>query len=140
MKKKFRLNIQSLDKLFDFIAAFIDSSGLDKSIGFQIDLVVEELFSNMVKYDHKSNDGRVELELKMQQNDLIIVLTDFNVRPFDPTKSERYDTSQNLEDRPIGKLGIHLVNQITDQIEYRYENNNNIIKLTKHTGSTNVRN
>ena len=134
MKKIFRLNIQSLDKMFEFIAAFIDSTGLDKSMHFQIDLIVEELFSNMIKYDHKSN-GKVELELKMQQNDLIIVLTDFNVRPFDPTKSEKYDISQSLEDRPIGKLGIHLVNQIADRIEYQYENNNSIIKLTKHTGS-----
>ncbi len=139
MKKKFRLNIQSLDKLFEFIAAFVDSAGLNKDIHFQIDLVVEELFSNMVKYDHKNN-GRIELELKMQQNDLVIVLTDFDVRPFDPTKSERYDISQNLKDRPIGKLGIHLVNQIVDQIEYQYHNNNSIIKLTKHAGSAYVRN
>jgi serine/threonine-protein kinase RsbW len=139
MKKIFKLDFKSLDKLFDFIATFVKSAGLDSQLHFQIDLVVEELFSNMVKYDGKVN-GSMELELRMQNHDLLIVLTDFNVHPFDPTKSEGYDISQQLEKRPIGKLGVHLVNQMVDKVEYRYENNNNIVELIKHTGSANVRN
>ncbi len=120
MKKIFKLDFKSLDKLFDFIATFVKSAGLDSQLHFQIDLVVEELFSNMVKYDGKVN-GSMELELRMQNHDLLIVLTDFNVHPFDPTKSEGYDISQQLEKRPIGKLGVHLVNQMVDKVEYRYE-------------------
>lgn len=139
MKKKFKLEITSLNKLFDFITTFVDSAGLDSQLHFQIDLVVEELFSNMVKYDGKIN-GSMELELKMQKNDLLIVLTDYNVLPYDPTKSKNYDVSQKLQNRPIGKIGVHLVTQIIDEIEYKYENNNNIIKLIKHTGSADVRN
>jgi anti-sigma regulatory factor (Ser/Thr protein kinase) len=139
MKKIFKLDIQSLDKLFDFIAAFVNKAGLDSQVHFQIDLVVEELFSNMVKYDGKV-DGDMELELKMHDGDLLIILTDFNVEPFDPTKSKNYNVSQNIENRPIGKIGVHLVNEIADKIEYKYENNNNVLKLIKHIGSTNVRN
>jgi serine/threonine-protein kinase RsbW len=139
MKKKFKLEIKSLDKLFDFITAFVNSVGLDSQLHFQIDLVVEELFSNMVKYDGKIN-GSMALELRMEKNDLLIVLTDFNVQPYDPTKSKNYDVTQELEKRPIGKIGVHLVTQFVDEIEYKYENNNNIIKLVKHTGSANVRN
>lgn len=139
MKKTFQLNLLSLDNLFEFIASFAGSNGIDEDLHFQIDLMVEELFSNMVKYGHK-NGGMVEVNMEMIKNDLIIILTNFNVQPFDPRKSEPYDISQKLEDRPIGKLGLHFVNQYADQIEYQYEGNNNIITLIKHTGSLHVRN
>ena len=139
MKKLFKLNFQSFEELFQFIGDFASSNGLNEKLHFQIDLVVEEMFSNMVKYDHKIN-GDVQLELTMIDDKVIITFTDFNVKPFDPTKIKHYDISQNLRDRPVGKLGLHIVNQIVDKIEYKYLNNNSIIRLIKHTGSVNVRN
>ena len=102
-----------------------------------LDLGIEELFTNMVKYNQKQ-EGEVEIDLEVRDKDLIVSITDFDVPPFDITKSKEYDTKMDLKKRPIGKLGIHLIKIMMDKIDYRYENNNNIITLTKHMGKLHV--
>ena len=134
MKKKFKLNYKSLDQLFGFITSFANKYGLDSHLHFQLELVVEELFTNMVKYDRKIQTT-AELEISKVQDDLIIILTGFDVAPFNPANIDKYDPSLPLNDRPIGKLGLHLVEQIVDRIDYRYDDNIRILKLIKHTGN-----
>ena len=137
MEKRFPLNIEALENIYQFIARFVDSAHLDENMHFQIDLVVEELFTNMIKYDAK-RQGRVHLSLEKNGDNLVITLTDFNVRRFNPNETELYDITSDLEARPVGKLGIHLVKQIVDQIDYSYKNHNSIIKLIKNIGSAHV--
>jgi sigma-B regulation protein RsbU (phosphoserine phosphatase) len=51
--------------------------------------------------------------------------------PFDPTAQEEADTSLSVEDRPIGGLGIHLVRQLMDSINYERTEGKNILTLRK---------
>ena len=51
--------------------------------------------------------------------------------PFDPTKKEEVDITMSAEERPIGGLGIHLVREIMDTVNYEYKDNKNILTLSK---------
>jgi len=137
MQSEFPLNLEALDDIYHFITRFVDSAVLDEQLHFQIDLVVEELFTNMIKYDNKK-EGRVHLSLEKRNNNLVITLTDYNVRRFNPNETERYDVTCGLDARPVGKLGLHLIRQMIDEIDYTYKNNNSIITLKKHIGSPHV--
>ena len=137
MKKRFSLDIRSLDLIFHFIDRFVTGSGIQEYIHFQINLVIEELFTNMIKYNQKSS-GEVEINLDVKDNKLIISLTDFDSPPFDMTKVKPYDTGQKIDQRPIGKVGLHLIKEMMDQIDYQYQNNNNIITLIKHMEKSRV--
>ena len=131
IQKKFALDINALDAIFSFTAEFVDALDIEEGIHFQINLAIEELFTNMIKYNQKKN-GEVEIYLGLKNNNLIISLIDFNVPPFDITKVEEYDSRQAVGERPIGKVGIHLIRQMMDKVDYRYQDKNNIITLTKH--------
>ncbi len=131
MDKKFKRDLSSLDEIFKFINEFSAKTGVDESVVFTINLVVEELFTNMVKYASE-NSNEILLELKKNEDDLIIHLTDFDVDPFDISKTAEVDTQQSLEERRVGGLGIHLVKQMIDKIEYDYKNRQSKIILTKH--------
>ena len=131
MDKKFKRDLNSLDGIFKFINEFSAKTGVDESVVFTINLVVEELFTNMVKYTYENNN-EILLELKKEGHNLIIHLTDFDVEPFDITKTVEVDTKQSLEDRRVGGLGIHLVKQMMDKIEYEYEDRQSKIILIKH--------
>ena len=120
MDKKFKRDLSSLDEMFKFINEFSAKSDVDESVVFTINLVVEELFTNMVKYASE-NTNEILLELKKNEDDLIIHLTDFDVEPFDISKTAEVDTQQSLEKRRVGGLGIHLVKQMIDKIEYDYK-------------------
>ena len=131
MDKKFKRDLNSLDRIFQFINEFSAKTGVDESVVFTINLVVEELFTNMVKYTYE-NSNEILLQLKKNAEDLIIHLTDFDVDPFDITKTAEVDTKQSLEERGVGGLGIHLVKQMIDKIEYEYKDRQSKIILIKH--------
>ena len=131
MDKKFKRDLNSLDGIFKFINEFSAKTGVDESVVFTINLVVEELFTNMVKYTYE-NSNEILLQLKKNADDLIIHLTDFDVDPFDITKTAEVDTKQSLEERRVGGLGIHLVKQMIDKIEYEYKDRQSKIILIKH--------
>ncbi len=131
MDKKFKRDLNSLDGIFKFIKKFSAKTGLDESVVFTINLVVEELFTNIVKYTSE-NSNEILLQLKKNEDDLIIHLTDFDVDPFDITKTAEVDTKQSLEERRVGGLGIHLVKQMIDKIEYEYKDRQSKIILIKH--------
>ncbi|MCH8956509.1 ATP-binding protein [candidate division KSB1 bacterium] len=131
MDKKFKRDLNSLDGIFKFINEFSAKTGVDESVVFTISLVVEELFTNIVKYTSE-NSNEILLQLKKNEDDLIIHLTDFDVDPFDITKTAEVDTKQSLEERRVGGLGIHLVKQMIDKIEYEYKDRQSKIILIKH--------
>ena len=131
MERKFKRAISSLDDIFQFIGEFSRREGVDESLVFTINLVVEELFTNMVKYN-RQNSNKIAIDLKLKKNDLLIHLTDFDVEPFDITKADNVDTGKTLQERKVGGLGIHLVKKMVDKIDYEYRDRQSIIILTKH--------
>ena len=51
--------------------------------------------------------------------------------PFDPTAKAEVDITLSAEDRSIGGLGIHLIRQIMDNINYERVDGHNILTLMK---------
>ena len=51
--------------------------------------------------------------------------------PFDPTAKAEVDTTLSAEERPIGGLGIHLVRQLMDSINYERIDGKNVLTLRK---------
>jgi len=130
MEKKFKREIESLEKISHFVGEFLKSHSLDNALSFSINLIVEELFTNMVKYNKESGED-VEISLSKEGKKLIIRLTDFDVEPFDVTKRGEVNVNRPLTERKAGGLGIHLVKRMVDQIDYDYSDRKSTITLIK---------
>ena len=133
MQNEFKRDINSLKQIFLFVKFFISEEQLDTDIISPINLVIEELFTNMVKYS-SDNPNKILLELTRDIDQVTIVLTDFDVEPFDIRHATEYDTNQTLKKRPIGKIGLHLVKKYVDDINYQYRERTSKITLTKYLG------
>lgn len=133
MQQKFRRHVNSLDEIFDFIKSFINKEQLDKSLQAPLNLVIEEIFTNMVKYSSE-NPNAICLDLLREINNLKIVFTDYDVDEFDIRESVAYDTEQPLNKRPIGRIGLHLVKKYVDGIQYEYHDRTSKITLIKYIG------
>jgi serine/threonine-protein kinase RsbW len=138
MKKKFKRDISSLENIFKFLEDFEVNNKLDQSVSFAINLAVEELFTNMVKY-RTDNPEDILIMLSMKANQVIVVLTEYQVEPFDINKTQAYDPTQPLAVRHAGGVGIHLVKKIIDKIDYQYQNGTSKITLIKHLEKIYVR-
>ncbi len=131
MEKHFQRDIKSLDKIFEFICAFIAENKIDESTAFSINFAIEEIFTNMAKYNPE-NQNNISISLNKDGNKLILCLTDYDVGHFDITKLKEIDISQSLQERKAGGLGLHIVKQMVDETDYEYKNRNSRITIIKH--------
>lgn len=131
IEKKFTRNIDSLQSVFDFTEEFARGKNLDREIEYAMNLVIEELFTNMVKYN-KNNPNKILIALDKKKESLIITMTDYDVEPFDITRVKDHDPQQPLQERQIGGLGIPFIKKMVDKITYEYENRCSKITLVKH--------
>ena len=134
MEKKFTRNIETLDEVFSFVEQSCGSFHIDAALLFSINFVVEELFTNIVKYNKSGSQSDIMLSFEKKDGQLFIKLTDYDVDPFDVTQVADVDTSQSLEERKVGGLGVHLVRMMVDDIQYTYSNRESTITLIKNLG------
>lgn len=113
-----------------FVAIFLQKNDLRPELSFDVNLILEELFTNFVKYNP---EGQQDIEVGLEKNgeELEIQLVDVNVHEFDPTQAPEVDVTQKPEDRTPGGLGIHLVRKLADEINYEYRDGASIITVTK---------
>ncbi|MGE5176163.1 MAG: ATP-binding protein [Hyphomicrobiales bacterium] len=133
-ERRFPRTIDSLEPIHRFVVEFLAAQGLDPEHAFDVDLVIEELFTNMVKY---SRDGAEPIEVALDREDsmLRIRLRDFDVEPFDVTEAPEVDVHRPIQERRAGGLGLHFVRQIADRVEYDYRDRTSTITVTKRLAS-----
>lgn len=113
------------------LAEWIDSLDLPQELNMPINLALEEAVSNVMLYAYpQSVSGQVLVEADKSKQQILFTISDSGI-PFDPTAQAEPDLTLSAEERPIGGLGIHLVRQIMDQVEYERKDEKNILKLTK---------
>ena len=123
--------MNSLQAVSGLVENFIKTSRLDASLIPRLQLVLEELFVNAVKYN-PDNDHPVHISMVLDVNKIVITFTDFQVPPFDVTRVPPYKTGQDLAERRIGGVGIHLVKKMMDDVNYEYLDGTSRITLTKY--------
>lgn len=131
MERKFTRVIKSLDQIFEFIHQFNTDNQISEAVKYSIDLVIEEVFTNMVKYN-PDNKNEITLSIKKDDNKIIICLIDYDVDSYDITKTGEIDLRQPLINRKVGGLGLHLIKNMVDDINYEYHNRESRITLIKH--------
>ena len=117
----------------DFVNQLLAELDYQERIRVEVDVAVDELFSNIVRYAYRLENGTVTVRLKTEDNPLSIVIMfiDHGI-PFNPLEEKRPDTTVlPAGKRPIGGLGLFMVRKIMDQIEYHFENGQNILIVRK---------
>lgn len=134
MERSFRRELNSLGPLFSFIGEFVFRHGLDDGTVFTVNLAVEEVFTNMVKYGGGGDE--VSVALAVHGDDLVIELAHPGAIPFDVSTGGRVDVEGTLEDRMPGGIGLHLVRSVMDDVAYSHRDGSARIRLTKHLGGS----
>ena len=103
----------------------------------KLQLAVEEAVVNVIDYAYPNDiEGSIEVRMMSDGQSLKIVIIDSGVF-FDPTAKEKTDTTLSAEERQIGGLGLLLVRELMDSINYEREEGKNILTLIKKYNNEN---
>ena len=137
MRKKFARSYDSLEEMFEFTEQFFESEEITATVRFPVHFVMEELFTNMVKYN-EGNTNDILVALERDERSVTASLTDYDVDEFDVTQERNVDTALPLEQRKIGGLGLHLIQKMVDTLQYRYADRQSEVRFSKELETADV--
>ncbi len=124
--------IEELNKVAEFVEQIGEQMSLSPALVMNLNLVLEETISNVILYSYKDLPETKPIEIAAWRSDdnLVFSITDSGAE-FDPTLKGDPDITLSAEERPIGGLGIFLVKQIMNEVEYQRVNGNNVLTMAK---------
>ena len=124
-------DIRQIPTLNRFVKQVLSRMGVESSLIRRLQLAVEEAVVNVMEYAYPAGvTGDISLQISSDGQNLTFVIKDQGVA-FDPTMKEKPDTTLAAEDRPIGGLGILLVRELMDSINYTRTEGVNVLTLIK---------
>lgn len=130
MEKTFPALKEQLPEVTKFIEDELESLDCPMRETMQISIAVEEIFINIASYSYPNLDGSAKITFDAGNSGITISFCDNGV-PFNPLERKDPDVDKKAEDDTIGGLGIYMVKQTMDNVEYRYENGYNILTIRK---------
>lgn len=123
---------ENLKAVLEFIESELENCSCSIKDMMQIQLAVEEIFVNIVNYAYDTEGGKVKITFETENEPfrVVIKLEDSGKR-YNPLLKDDPDITKSAEDREVGGLGIFLTKKVMDEVEYVYENGNNVLILKK---------
>jgi anti-sigma regulatory factor (Ser/Thr protein kinase) len=132
IRLSFNAELSELAPASERIRSFLSEHGIDKDALFAIDMVIEEIATNSIKYGFNGmQKGIITMEAAATATHAELVIED-DGRAFNPTEAPDPDVNRPLEEMPIGGLGIHLVRALTDDFDYQRVNDCNRVRVSVH--------
>ena len=119
--------IENLNAVQDFIKSELEASGISAKMQSQIKIVVEEIFVNIACYAYKPDTGGAVIRIA-SGDEIVIEFEDWG-KPYNPLVKDDPDITATAKEREPGGLGIFMVKKIMDTVEYRRDENRNILTI-----------
>ena len=113
---------------------FGEARHVPKEAFFGLTLALEECGSNIVNHSLRRDARRTFSVSFEDMGEAIMIELRDDGPEFDPTKSAANEKEPGDDDRAPGGWGIQLVRQYMDEISYRREAGENVLRLTKRIG------
>lgn len=133
--RKFVCNLSNRMTELDKLTRFIEESGeklcLPQKCMFEINLALEEVFSNIVNYAFTDNKAHtVKVVINAHKSKLSLSVED-DGRPFNPLTAAPPLLATDLEDCSVGGIGIHLIRRLMDDVRYTRRSDRNELTLIR---------
>ncbi|MDQ5983756.1 MAG: Serine-protein kinase RsbW [Eubacteriales bacterium SKADARSKE-1] len=114
----------------NFVNKFLSENNIGQVDKF--DIVIEEILSNISNYAYKNTESNITLicDYNKPLNEIILTFKDSGFS-FNPIKAKVPDITIPIEDRSIGGLGLLIVKNIVDDMQYARQNGENILTIKK---------
>jgi serine/threonine-protein kinase RsbW len=117
--------------LLDAIEAHLAGAGVPQTAIGPVLIASDEVVSNILNYGAGDGAGpTVQVDMQVADGRIAVQIAD-DGEPFDPIAAETPDTTQSVEERRVGGLGIHLVKTLMDNVAYDRAAGRNLLRFSK---------
>jgi anti-sigma regulatory factor (Ser/Thr protein kinase) len=120
---------ENMDMVLDFVNRHIGHC--PAKIQNQIGIVIDEIFSNVSSYAYSPDTGEIVIGVKADESIIILEFRDSG-KAYNPLLNDDPDITLSTDEREIGGLGIFMVKNIMDSVEYRRDGGKNILTIKKY--------
>jgi anti-sigma regulatory factor (Ser/Thr protein kinase) len=121
--------MESVHEIQEFVRGFFLTLGAGEKKLMKIDLLVEEIIVNIVRYGGMAvESGSIDVGMDTANHKIILEISD-NGLAFNPLEQEAPDLTAGLDERRPGGLGIFFVKQIAAEIRYERRGDKNHLRL-----------
>lgn len=132
-------DFQELSRLMDAVEQYSLIQRLDSRTTYALKLAVEEIITNTILYGYESDRAHeIEVRVTVEDDELILEITD-DARPFNPLRVPAPamamaggGESESME--TPASLGLFLVREVMDDLEYRPQPHGNMLVMRKRLG------
>lgn len=125
--------VENIRVVTDFLDEFLGKVDCPMKAKMQLDIVIDELFGNIVHYAYKEKTGMATVRVEMLEKPKAVCITfiDSGI-PYNPLEKPDPDITKSVEEREIGGLGIFMVKKNVDDMQYDYCDMQNRLRITKY--------
>jgi anti-sigma regulatory factor (Ser/Thr protein kinase) len=125
----FHNDIQELTHVIQVVNVFLEPRGLQSKLIYAVNLILEEILMNIVKYGYDDEDTHeIEVRIEVEEEEVAVTVVD-DGREFNPLTVPHADRSKSAMDRIEEGLGLHFVRHMRNAMEYRREQDKNILHI-----------
>jgi anti-sigma regulatory factor (Ser/Thr protein kinase) len=123
-------DMSAIPPLIEWVERCCGDGGVDGDLTFKMMLAIEEALANIVVHAFVGvpPPHRIQVRLDIAADRCVAEVVD-NGHPFDPSAAPPPDLAIPLHERDPGGLGIHLMRQMADRVEYRREDGQNRLRI-----------
>lgn len=124
--------LEKIPEVTAFVNSLLDELGCSMKAQVQIDVAIDEIFSNIARYAYKGKKGSATVRIEKEKDPAAVLITFIdNGIPYNPLAQKDPDITLAAEERPIGGLGIFVVKKTMDDLQYAHRNGQNILRIRK---------
>ena len=124
-------DVSELERVMGHIAELCARHSLPPEVEYDLNLAMDEMVSNVAKHAYpRGGEHQFTVNISLSEEEFVAHIEDDGIE-FNPVEHPAPDLDASLEDRKIGGLGIFLVRQIMNSLEYHRVDGKNLLTLRK---------
>ena len=128
----FQATLDALAPMLDWVHSQTEKAGFSTQESHKIELALEEAIVNVIHHAYGDKGGNLEIRCSISPQQKIEFKLKDQGPPFNPViQAPQVELSKPLEEKKEGGLGIFLIRQYMDHIDYERADQHNILRLTK---------
>lgn len=129
---KLRNDLAELERLYEAMDQFGRSHELSNEVLHAVQLALGELVSNVMRHGYSDHcEHQINIKVSVHQEEVQVEIEDDGC-PFNLLERPPVNLDVPLEQRKPGGLGVHLVREMMDRVEYERRGDHNVVRVAKH--------